>query len=125
MPQVRHVQSARSFFSGGLLPPNIITKKFEQKGWEIGANAQWDLCQSCANKEKKMLVLNVVTPIKPVSTPSETPPREMSRDDRRVIFAKLDEVYLDEKRGYDSGWSDHKWRPIWGAAQMGGNHPCR
>ena len=89
---------------GGLLPPNIITKKFEQKGWEIGANAQWDLCQSCANKEKKMPVLNVVTPIKPVSTPSETPPREMSRDDRRVIFAKLDEVYLDEKRGYDSGW---------------------
>lgn len=55
-----------------------------------------------------MPVLNVVTPIKPVSTPSETPPREMSRDDRRVIFAKLDEVYLDEKRGYDSGWSDHK-----------------
>lgn len=93
---------------GGLLPPNIITKKLEQKGWAIGANAQWDLCPSCANKEKKMPVLSVVTPDKMTKSASETPPREMSRDDRRVIFAKLDEVYLDEKRGYDSGWSDHK-----------------
>jgi hypothetical protein len=36
------------------------------------------------------------------------PPREMSRDDRRVIFAKLDEVYIDENKGYDNGWSDHR-----------------
>lgn len=55
-----------------------------------------------------MPVLSVVTPDKMTKSASETPPREMSRDDRRVIFAKLDEVYLDEKRGYDSGWSDHK-----------------
>lgn len=36
------------------------------------------------------------------------PPREMSRDDRRVIFAKLNEVYIDESKGYDNGWSDHR-----------------
>lgn len=34
------------------------------------------------------------------------PPREMSRDDRRVIFSKIDAVYLDEKRGYSAGWND-------------------
>jgi hypothetical protein len=36
------------------------------------------------------------------------PPREMSRDDRRVVFSKLDEVYIDESKGYDNGWSDHR-----------------
>ena len=34
------------------------------------------------------------------------PPREMSREDKRLIFGKLDGVYLDEKRGYGNGWSD-------------------
>jgi hypothetical protein len=36
------------------------------------------------------------------------PPREMSRDDRRVVFSKLDEVYIDESKGYGNGWSDHR-----------------
>ena len=35
-------------------------------------------------------------------------PRTMQRDDRRIIFEKLNGVYLDEKRGYDPEWSDHK-----------------
>jgi hypothetical protein len=34
--------------------------------------------------------------------------REMTRDERRLIFAKLDNVFLDEKRGYDDGWTDHR-----------------
>ena len=37
---------------------------------------------------------------------SEEPPRVMQREDRRIIFQKLNEVYLDEKRGYVEGWSD-------------------
>jgi hypothetical protein len=36
------------------------------------------------------------------------PPREMTRDDRRVIFAKLQDVYVDEKVGYGNGWNDQK-----------------
>ena len=46
--------------------------------------------------------------------PAEAPklavvaPREMSRDDRRIIFAKLNDVYLDEKRGYSDGWNDER-----------------
>lgn len=36
------------------------------------------------------------------------PPRQMSRDDRRVIFAKLNDVYIDESKGYDGGWSDQR-----------------
>lgn len=51
-------------------------------------------------------MLKVVNQVKPA--PSQEPPREMSRDDRRIIISKLDAVYLDSKRGYDSGWSDQK-----------------
>lgn len=91
---------------GGLMPPNIITKKMEQRGWSIGPNDQWDYCPGCSQKQVKTM-----TPLKVVHQEPEKAtdkPREMSRDDRRLIFSKLDEVYLDEKRGYVSGWSDHK-----------------
>lgn len=32
------------------------------------------------------------------------PPREMSRDDRRIIFAKIDEIYVGN--GYQAPWTD-------------------
>ena len=35
-------------------------------------------------------------------------PRVMTREDKRIIYDKINEVYVDEKRGYDNGWSDHK-----------------
>lgn len=89
-----------------VMPPNIVTKKLEQRGWVIGANDQWDLCPACALKDKKPPALKVV-PDSSLS-PAAQPPRVMSREDRRLIFEKLNEVYLDEARGYDSGWSDHR-----------------
>lgn len=89
---------------GGFLPPSVIQKKFEQKGWSIGANPKWDCCPTCTKKQKAV-ILKVVNS---VAKEIESKPREMSRDDRRVIFAKLDEVYLDEQRGYERGWSDQK-----------------
>lgn len=90
---------------GGLIPPAQIAKKMEQKGWTVGSNEQWDICPGCTNKEKPKVSLKVVQQeLEKVADK----PREMTRDDRRVIFAKLDEVYLDEKRGYENGWSDHK-----------------
>ena len=36
------------------------------------------------------------------------PPPTMSLADRRLIIDKLGEVYVDEKVGYSSGWSDRK-----------------
>ena len=35
-------------------------------------------------------------------------PRKMGREDRRIIFEKLNEVYLNEAVGYETGWSDHR-----------------
>lgn len=94
---------------GGLLPPTVISKKMEQKGWTVGANEQWDMCPGCTNKakDKNPTMLKVVDHVAADAT-SEQKPREMSRDERRIIFAKLNEVYLDEGRGYEGEWSDHR-----------------
>ena len=35
-------------------------------------------------------------------------PRAMGKEDRRVIFAKINDVYLDEQSGYSKGWTDQK-----------------
>lgn len=43
-----------------------------------------------------------------LATVKAEPPRQMTKEDRRLIFAKIDEVYLDESKGYSSGWSDKK-----------------
>lgn len=97
-----------------ILPHDIIAKKLKQQGWEIGSNENRDLCPGCAIKQKKRddskPALTVVAnsddvPVIGVAVP---PPREMSREDRRIVFEKLNEVYLDERRGYDSDWSDHR-----------------
>lgn len=37
---------------------------------------------------------------------SEQPPRTMTRDDRRLVLVKLEEVYVSETVGYSAGWTD-------------------
>jgi hypothetical protein len=103
----------------GLLPPIAIEKKFSQRGWEIGSNDHWDFCPDCVAKRDAKPVLKIVpkaeeppveevVKVKPELVVKPESPRVMQRDDRRIIFEKLNAVYLDEKRGYDNDWSDHK-----------------
>lgn len=102
-----------------LLPPDAIEKKLTQKGWVIGANEQWDMCPACvaASKASAKPILTIVANDKEIPVEVEVKPdlksvaiepRVMQREDRRIIFDKLNGVYLDEKRGYDAEWSDHK-----------------
>ena len=103
-----------------LLPPAAIEKKFTQKGWDVGSNENWDTCPDCVQKAASKPSLKIVhqqneLPAKEVEVKTEPKlvvnadaPRVMQRDDRRIIFEKLNGVYLDEKRGYDPEWSDHK-----------------
>lgn len=86
----------------------LVQQRMKARGWEIGSRASGDLCPDCAtkshkkhNKQEKQ-ENNVVTFIK-----AEEPPT-MSREDRRLIFAKIDEVYLDENTGYSDGWTDQR-----------------
>ncbi len=81
------------------LPDQVILKKFVSRGWRLGSSASGDICPECANKREEKPVLKIV--------PTDQP-REMQREDRRIIFEKLNEVYLDESKGYAAGWSDHR-----------------
>jgi hypothetical protein len=59
--------------------------------------------------EKRKMQTPKLQGVSKVINPSvtvETPPREMGRDDRRIVFAKIDEVYLGEGNGYSQGWND-------------------
>lgn len=97
-----------------LLPPAAIQKRLTQKGWTIGSNEHWDICPICTEYKKitkpHLTIVEKEEPpmklVEPTVAPSAEPPRTMQRDDRRIIFQKLNEVYLDEKRGYDNEWSD-------------------
>lgn len=104
-----------------------IARRMERKNWEIGRRRQDHRCPRCLNviklasadappptpaKGNLKLVRDVLmstakTPPQPAPA-TATEPRAMTRDDRRIIFEKLNEVYLDEKRGYSDGWSDEK-----------------
>lgn len=113
------------------LPPNVIAKKFQQRGWSVGANDRHDICPSCVkrrteerrarkNRHQEPSATAITTeppamppaynqppkPIEPIEPGTPNAPAEMSRDDRRIIFAKLNDVYLDEERGYQAPWTD-------------------
>lgn len=63
-------------------------------GWLIGSRAKGDRCPSCLARDAGVMVAAV------------EPPRTMSREDRRIVFAKIDELYLDDKSGYSAPWTD-------------------
>lgn len=95
----------------GSMAPEGISNRFRNKGWLIGNRENSDICPVCIKESKKHKIQtsgvdNVVQLQKP--TIVAEPPREMSKEDRRLIFAKVNEVYLDGKHGYSSGWSDKK-----------------
>jgi len=86
---------------------DFIEKKLRAGGWQIGKSPDHDVCPDCVMKarkekrERQQMSVNVVQ-IKP-----EAPP-EPSREDRRIIIAELESVYVDEKTGYSALWSDQK-----------------
>jgi hypothetical protein len=86
------------------LPMEAIEQKFTRKGWIVGDSPKYDLCPACALKIKERPNLKIVAK-EPEPQPTE---RVMQREDRRIIFEKLNETYINEKTGYDAGWSDHR-----------------
>lgn len=90
-----------------LLAPAAVEKKFGQMGWHIGRDYDDVICPQCRGiKVKKKSDEEAMANVEPIVKPD--PPRTMTREDRRIVFEKLNGVYLDEKRGYESGWSDQK-----------------
>ena len=110
------------------LPDNVVQKKFLQRGWRIGRDRKHDLCPTCVSNEDKRrrkpreadlaidpnkniplterAVMNGAGRL-PREAPEElNEPRKMDTDERRIIFAKIDESWVGKDEGYRTPWTD-------------------
>jgi len=101
------------------LPVDFVVRQADIKGWHVGKlNAAKDRCPDCQARYRRITNIQpraVTRPITQEPTPMTTPtpklvvaepPREMSKDDRRIIFAKLSDVYAVDH--YAAGWTDKR-----------------
>lgn len=114
-----------------LIPEDACMAMFRTRGWDIAKNGKRRICPDCCAKGREVRrAINEAQKAldqeksetrtgkqqkearamttRDTSTVKAEPPREMSRDDRRIVFEKLNEVYVSEKVGYDKGWSDKR-----------------
>lgn len=82
-----------------------IAQIFRNRGWTVGGRSGRHLCPACAKRSSSPKPKSQMEAIMP-SNVSAVPPREMSRADGRLIFDKINDVYLDDGEGYSDGWSD-------------------
>jgi hypothetical protein len=95
-----------------------IARRFEAKGWRIGRTRSAHRCPKCLNAAKFAAIKRVSdAALAPKAEPKTNGEhamqvientRVMGREDRRIIFEKLRETYVDEKVGYSEGWTDEK-----------------
>jgi hypothetical protein len=92
---------------------------FEREGWTIGDRPRDDRCPKCTRAARAVPKLTVVPKQeKPMLSPSDRAaalapaaskaPPEPSREDKRLINAKLDEVYDTNAQRYSGSWTDAK-----------------
>lgn len=104
---------------GGGREVRFVQHKMEALGWKIGRKYGGHRCPKCftaikitaSNRSaaKRIAATNGEEPVKPViKSLNDIAPRMLGRDDRRIIFEKLNEVYLNDKVGYAVGWTDEK-----------------
>lgn len=101
-------------------PPVAAEQSFRRKGWTIGSSPSRDRCPTCSTSKPRLVkafeeIHKIIdqepahmTTTKPELTVVADAPAMPTREERRIIFAKLEEVYVDEKVGYSNGWSDHR-----------------
>lgn len=112
-------------------------KMFRNKHWNIANNRKRDMCPECvsdlrAERERKRAASSPFAPLlklvkagDPIDPGAAIPAKEfnseakveivadkidgaLSREGKRIIFMKLNEVYRDEATGYAAGWSDDR-----------------
>lgn len=91
----------------------FIARKLEQKGWRIGKSATARRCPKCFSAAKFAAIRRsgektVVNKIEQSLQVVQENAKVMTREDRRIIFEKLNDVYIDGKIGYGRGWTDEK-----------------
>jgi len=117
------VNTSRSHGNDDEITERFANSKFEKLGWKIGRSPHQNRCPECFTaikiashrKRDDNMASNKIVPMTPVSpppspktAPATEPPRTMTRDERRIIFEKINEVYVGEATGYHDNWSDEK-----------------
>ncbi|TDR28917.1 hypothetical protein DES43_1544 [Aquamicrobium defluvii] len=88
-------------------PEDLPQDFFKKHGWQLGGGVYMDLCPDCANtkpikiKEPKKKMASNVTKLETVKAEQ---PREITREERQRIHAKIGDHYLDT--GYSPPWTD-------------------
>ena len=106
----------------GRKPPEVAIRHFHDLGWRVGQSASKDRCPKCATKQKEKPVMKLQPEFssQPIAAATVAVkavlPREMSKDDRRLIFAQLNDVYTDA--GYSGDWTDQKVATVLGCPRV-------
>ena len=82
-------------------PPIAAVQHFQAKGWVVGSSHRKDACPIHARPRKS------TKGGKPMTTdtqPAADAPREMTREDRRIVFDKISGVYDTDR--YIAPWTD-------------------
>lgn len=95
--------------SGGKFPPNAAAVHFSRAGWTVGKGPRRDFCPKCtAKRREKQKESNVVQLPKPLQATPKPAPREMSREDRKLIIAEVKGCWDEQKERYMDGWHDER-----------------
>lgn len=92
------------------LPPEVIVKKMQARGWVMGQKRKHDLCPKCVAKRAKDAKVTNITDYqqKPIQPPATTAPTAISREGKRLVILALEDHYVDSSKGYETGWSDER-----------------
>lgn len=112
------------------MPPEMVAKKLQARGWIVGANANRDLCPSCtskgrvqrlhkpaltpAQKRAAFCAINNIPRAKPkppevpvTAQPTKAePPRQPTPADRQRVYAAIEERWDAGNEAYLANWSD-------------------
>lgn len=106
---VARMNSMRFSNDGNEKEDRQASQKFKKMGWTVGRKPDGHRCPQCAEHETpapKQPAPKKEKPMAATVTNLPNAPKTMSREDRRIIFEKLNEVYVDEKTGYADEWTD-------------------
>lgn len=90
----------------------IVARKFTADGWKIGRERKHHRCPQCISRANQMAAFHAKQndekgkAMNVVNMPQTEAP--LSFTVRRLIFAKLEETYADEKTGYKPNWTDQR-----------------
>lgn len=112
IPSCESEDSVINGTQSGAFGCEILTRRFTRLGWYVGRVPGTHLCpKHNRNKRPERTILTIVQPEKiEVEEKQEcaVAKPEMTFADRRIINAKLEEVYHDELNGYRAGWGDQQ-----------------